>query len=78
MLIKSPEPLPPSVSPELRVNCARFVESLKGSKDGVYERLLKINHGSQTKTVGDWRALLETYRTQPVERPASARVQKIR
>lgn len=78
MPVKPQEPLPSSVSPELRVTCARFAESLKSSPDAVYEHLLRIKHGTQTKTVAEWRALLEEYRKQPVDRPLSARVQKIR
>lgn len=78
MPIQPNDPLPASVSPELRVTCARFAESLSGSDDAVYQHLLTINHGRQTKTVADWKALLENYRTKPVERPQSTKVIKIR
>lgn len=78
MPTKAPAQIPATASSTLRVNCTRFIESLKGGKDAVYSVLLKSNHGAETKNLGDWKTLLESYRTAPVPRPKSARVRKIR
>lgn len=48
--------------PEFPVPLTAFLATLKGSKDEIWSRLLKMDHGLESHTMTEWKATLNKLR----------------
>jgi hypothetical protein len=58
----------PAARPEAVIRANRFLETLKGTHEEVYLKLLKSEAGLRAMNASSWRSLLEEIKGRPVGR----------